>query len=366
LQMRSKKPLVVSVVGARPQFIKLAPLAKRLSKRFDHVIVHTGQHYDRMMSDIFFRQLDIPKPGYNLGVGSGNHGLMTGRIMARLEKLLADMKPDLVLVYGDTNSTLGGALTAAKLRIPLGHVEAGLRSYRMDMPEEINRRLADHVSQLLFCPTAQSIRNLKAEGITKGIVRSGDLMYELIATGRKRITRNTRVLKMHHLAAKEFLLMTMHRAENVDRKENLEKIADILLALNDPVIFPVHPRTLKNLRKYRLLAPLKKSPGISLIEPVSYLDSLSLIYHAKAVLTDSGGVQKESVFLGTSCLTLRDETEWVETLKQGNRLTGLSSRRILSALRALKPPARQSSYTVKGRAPSEIITSSLADYFRRR
>lgn len=353
------------MVGARPQFIKLAPLARKMSRRLGHVIVHTGQHYDRMMSDVFFRQLNIPKPDYNLGVGSGSHGWMTGRIMTRLEKLLAEMCPDFVLVYGDTNSTLAGALTAAKLHLPVGHVEAGLRSYRPDMPEEINRRLADHVSQLLFCPTVQSVKNLNSEGVRKGIVRSGDLMYELIAVGKERIARNTRILKMHRLAPKEFLTMTMHRAENVDTEENLDKIAGILFSLDYPVIFPVHPRTQKNLRRCGLLAHLKNSPDIILTEPVSYLDNLSLIYHARAVLTDSGGVQKESVFLGTPCLTLRDETEWVETLARGNHLVGLSSRKILSVLKALRPPARQASYLVKGRAPSEIIVSSLTDYLRR-
>jgi UDP-N-acetylglucosamine 2-epimerase (non-hydrolysing) len=235
----------------------------------------------------------------------------------------------------------------------------------MDMPEEINRRLADHLSQLLFCPTVQSIKNLKSEGIRQVIVRSGDLMYELLAAARSTIVRNTRMIKMHRLVPKEFLVMTMHRAENVDREENLGKITDILSSQNCPVIFPVHPRTRKNLRKYGFLTHLKRSPGVILTEPVSYLDNLSLIYHARAVLTDSGGIQKESLFLGTPCLTLRDETEWVETLTRGNHLVGLSLRKISSVLKALRSPGRQVSHTVNGRAPSKIIISSLMDYFRR-
>jgi UDP-N-acetylglucosamine 2-epimerase len=360
--MAGKKPLVVSLVGARPQFIKTAPLADKLSRRFRHIIVHSGQHYDRLMSDIFFKELAIPKAKYNLSVGSGFHGEMTAGIIKRFEKLLLKLMPDVVLVYGDTDSTLAGALAAAKLNIPVGHVEAGLRSFRRDMPEEINRRLTDHISQVLFCPTAQSIKNLKAEGIKKGIIRSGDLMYELLGSHKKRIRGNRKIIDRFGLVAGQYMLMTMHRAGNVDDGDNLEKIVGIILGINMPVVFPVHPRTLKNLRKFRLLGRLQGHARAILVEPLSYLDNLSLMYYARATLTDSGGMQKESVFLGTPCLTLRDETEWTETLEWGNYLVGLSLQKIRRRLKNLKRRAREVPVKVGGKNPSIIITSALADY----
>lgn len=351
-------------MGARPQFIKLAPLAKRLSTNFNHIIIHTGQHYDPTMSDIFFQQLDIQEADHNLGVGSGHHGEMTAKIMTRLEKLLLALKPDAVLVFGDTNSTIAGALTTAKMRIPLGHVEAGLRSYRMDMPEEINRRVTDHVSDLLFCPSVQAIKNLKSEGIRKGIVRSGDLMYELIERSGSRIESNKKILEKHCLAPGKYLLITMHRAGNVDDRRRLEKIVAILLKLKSPVIFPVHPRTRKNLRDYHLLRRLNEADSIILTEPLPYLDNLTLMCKARAVLTDSGGVQKEAVFLGTPCLTLRDETEWVETLNRGNYLVGLSAGKVLYRLNNLKATTKAVPYRVKGKVPSEIIVSSLSEFLK--
>lgn len=362
--MAKRKPLILSLVGARPQFIKLAPLVRKLSGTFNHIIVHSGQHYDATMSSVFFRQLDIPKADYNLSVGSGRHGEMTARIMMRFEKLLLKLNADLVLVYGDTNSTSAGALTAAKLNIPVGHVEAGLRSYRMDMPEEINRRLTDHISTLLFCPTTQAIKNLKEEGIKKGVVHSGDLMYELIDIHKRKIISNRKAVEKYRLPQDRYYLVTVHRADHVDNRQNLEKIVDIILRLEAPVIFPVHPRTLKNLRKAGLLRKLTKSTNVILAQPLSYLDNLALIYYARAVLTDSGGVQKESVFLGTPCLTLREETEWVETLKWGNHLVGLSTGKINSRLRNIKKSKRSVSYRVKRKKPSEIITVILSDYLR--
>jgi len=362
--MAGKKPLIVSLVGARPQFIKLAPLAQRLSPKAGHIIVHSGQHYDLMMSEIFFRQLEIPDADYNLAVGSGLHGEMTGKIMIRFEKLLQRLRPDMVLVYGDTNSTLAGALAAAKLCIPVGHIEAGMRSYRMDMPEEINRRLTDHISALLFCPTEQAINNLKKENIKKGIIHSGDLMYELIESSRNKIAANKRLLDRYHLKHKQFLLMTMHRAGNVDDLGNLEKIVNILLRLNMPTLFPVHPRTLKNLKKCNLIGRLKKVSHVRLLKPLAYLDNLTLISNARTVLTDSGGIQKESVFLGTPCLTLRDETEWTETLKWGNYLVGLSIDKIQSLLNKSALPTKAISYKIDSKKPSEIIISSLLGYLR--
>jgi len=361
--MAVKKPVIISIVGARPQFIKLAPLAKILSRNFRHYIVHTGQHYDDMMSDVFFRDLKLPSVDYELAVGSGGHGEMTGKIMMRLERLLLKVRPDFVLVYGDTNSTLAGALTAAKLHIPTGHVEAGLRSFDQEMPEEINRVLSDRISRLLFCPTLQAVRNLKAEGIGKGIVRSGDLMYELIELQRPRITANKKILKEYGLEEGRFGLVTIHRAGNVDNKVNLEKIIRIITAINWPLIFPVHPRTEKRLKQFGLFKILRACQQVIISQPLSYIDNLALVSGAGAVLTDSGGVQKESVYLGTPCLTLRSETEWVETLGWGNYLVGRSQRKIIRTLKNIKRPRRRMAYKVGGRKPSEIIVRALGDYF---
>lgn len=364
INMVQKKRLIVSIVGARPQFIKLASLSPAISRKFDHIIVHSGQHYDQMMSDIFFQQLEIPRADYNLAVGSGNHGAMTGLIMSRFETLLMKLRPDMVLVYGDTNSTLAGALTASKLQIPVGHVEAGLRSFRMDMPEEVNRRLTDHLAKILFCPTTQAVRNLKNEGIRKEIVLSGDLMYELIDLYRKRIINNTGILARFQLEEQKYLLMTMHRAANVDSLENIRQIVNILSELNRVVIFPIHPRTKKNMVRFGFSRKLKSLPHIKLVEPVSYLDNLSLIGHAEAVLTDSGGIQKEAVALGTPCLTLRDETEWVETLNRGNHLVGLSEKKIMRILKNLRRSRRKTTCEIRGKKPSEIITSTILRFFR--
>ncbi len=362
--MADNKPMIMSLVGARPQFIKLAPLAIRLNKKFNHIIVHSGQHYDFKMSAVFFRQLEIPRPRYNLSIGSGHHGEMTAGIMAEFEKLLLRRKPHMVIVYGDTNSTIAGGLAAAKLHIPVAHVEAGLRSFNMEMPEEVNRVLTDHISNILFCPTKVAIENLKNEGIKRGIVRSGDLMYELIDVNRRRIATNKKVLAMHELEADRYYFITMHRPANVDSKEKLTGAVETLMSLDKPVLFPAHPRTVKNLNKFRLMNKVKKSDNIILAEPLSYLDNLSAIYYASAVMTDSGGIQKESVFLGTPCLTLRKETEWLETLKWGNHLVGLSERKIKQTLKKVEKPLKPVNYKIRAKKPSEIITSALAKYVK--
>lgn len=354
-----KKPVILSVVGARPQFIKLAPLAPVLSRQFNHIVIHTGQHYDFEMSQVFFRELHLPKPKCNLNVGSGSHASMTANIMVRLEKLLGQLRPDIVLVYGDTNSTLAGALTTAKLQIPVGHIEAGLRSFRLDMSEEINRRLTDQVSSLLFCPTSTALKNLKKEGITAGVVHSGDLMYELIAERLRDLKNSRLVLNRYQLAAGQFLLVTVHRASNSDRKENLETIVEILAALNERVIFPVHPRTAANLKRFGLWRKLAAIVNMTVTEPLPYLDNLTLLMHARAVLTDSGGMQKEAAFIGTPCITLRQETEWPETLMQGNFLGGLSQRKIISRLNHLPQITTGGNYRIKGRKPSAIISLAL-------
>ncbi len=358
--MPKKKLAVLSLIGARPQFIKIAPLASSLAKRFHHIIVNSGQHYDRMMSNIFFDQLEIPRIDHNLLVGSGTHGEMTGKIMSRFEKLLMKIRPDIVIVYGDTNTTLAGALTAVKLGIPVGHVEAGLRSYRMDMPEETNRVLTSHISSLHFCPTRQAIRNLRLEGIKTGVVHSGDLMYELVDIYGKGIVANDQILNRLEVEKRNYILLTLHRAGNVDDRRTLERSVDICRQLNISVIFPMHPRTLKNLQKFRLLNILDKCHHVKVIEPVCYLDNLSLMKNAKAVLTDSGGMQKEAVFLGTPCLTLRNETEWIETLDWGNFLVGLSYHRIIKILNNLPRRMKKVPFKIAGRKPSEIITSAIS------
>ena len=355
------KPKIMSIVGARPQFIKLAPLAKTFSGRFHHVIVHTGQHYDDNMSQTFFRQLHLPRPGMNLSISGGRHGAMTGRMLAAIEKALLADRPDFVVVYGDTNSTLAGALAAAKLSIPVGQVEAGMRSFVDDMPEEINRRLTDHLACLHFCPTEVSMKNLLAEGIKNGLIHSGDLMYELLHDSKSIIRANQKPLRQFGLTRGEFLLITAHRAGNVDSPENLHRLVELLEALPIPTLFPVHPRTRKRFVQAKLQKRLRNQNNLILCEPLSYLDTLTVAMQARAVLTDSGGLQKEALFLGTPVLTLRDETEWVETLRRGNRLVGLDVGRVLRALRR-KRAVRPMPYLIRRKRPSRIIADAVMRY----
>jgi UDP-N-acetylglucosamine 2-epimerase len=349
---------IVSVVGARPQFIKLSPLSKELRRKHREIVLHTGQHYDYELSRIFFSQLSIPKPDYNLGIGSDEHGAQTGGMLKGIEEVLLFEKPDLVLVYGDTNSTLAGALAGAKLKFPVAHVEAGLRSFVKSMPEEINRVLTDHVSSLLFCPTPTSVRNLKREGITRGIYLTGDVMYDSLRANLAAAEKKSRVIKKLGLKREDFYLMTIHRSENTDDEGNLKKIARILSNLDRKTVFPVHPRTRKRLSEFGLLDGLLRQDDLILTDPVGYLDMLVLEKNARCVLTDSGGVQKEAFFLKTPCLTLREETEWVETLKGNrNRLVGLSFEKALAGLRTRKKSGLDSGARrelVKGGAGSRI------------
>lgn len=320
---------IISVAGARPQFIKLSALSKELRKRHQEIILHTGQHYDDELSKIFFSELSIPEPDYNLGIGSAEHGEQTGRMLKGIEEVLLFEKPDLVIVYGDTNSTLAGALAAVKQKIPVAHVEAGLRSFKRSMPEEINRILTDQVSSLLFCPTKTSVQNLRKEGITRGVHLVGDVMYDSLRQHIKRAEKVSGILKKLNLSKKNFYLITIHRAENTDIKENLKKIVEILTGLDKKTVFPIHPRTKKSLSEFNLLGKLKSKEQLHVIDPVSYLDMLILEKNARCVLTDSGGVQKEAFFLKTPCLTLREETEWVETVESGwNELVGLDRERL--------------------------------------
>lgn len=329
---------VVTVVGARPQFVKAATVSRAIAchnaaagaARIDERIVHTGQHYDANMSDVFFEELGIPPPAHHLGVGSGPHGRQTGRMLEEIEKILGDAPPALVLVYGDTNSTLAAALAAAKLHIPIAHVEAGLRSFNRRMPEEVNRVLTDHVSSILFCPTDEAVANLRREGITRGVEQVGDVMFDSVLHYRRQVERNPRALAALGLQPQRFLLATVHRAENTDSAENLGEIftAFARLAAQYPVVVALHPRTRRLLQEHRIEA----ATAVRLVDPLPYLEMLELEFAARAVLTDSGGVQKEAFFARRPCLTLREETEWVETVACGaNVLCGASAARILQA-----------------------------------
>lgn len=342
---------IVTIIGARPQFIKAASFSAVVRREHTEILVHTGQHYDNNMSDIFFNELDIPKPDYHLGVGSANHGAQTGRMLEKIEDLLLTEKPDGVLVYGDTNSTLAGALAASKLHIPVFHVEAGLRSYNRLMPEEQNRVLTDHISTLLFCPTKTAVDNLVKEGITEGVFNTGDIMYDAVLkyiTFAERRYTNDRWLaelrKEHKgipdLKEKEYYLATIHRAENTDDPGKLREIFFAFEHLDKPVLLSLHPRTRKMLSGLNLVLS-----NVIIIQPVGYLLMLYLTANAYMVLTDSGGLQKEAYFLKTPCTTLREQTEWVETLENGwNVLSPInvdciirSAKRELNCLRYTQP-----------------------------
>lgn len=332
----SKK--VVTIVGARPQFIKAAAVSREILKhpgQLEEVMVHTGQHYDPNMSQVFFDELEIPAPRYNLEVSGGSHGAMTGRMLEGIERILLDEKPDWVLIYGDTNSTLAGALGAAKLHIPVAHVEAGLRSFNMHMPEEINRILADRVSSLLLCPTDVAVDNLAREGVTQGVHNVGDVMYDVALYYRERARAGSGILKTLGLTEQAFALATCHRAENTDDPVRLEGIVSALaqIASDIPVVLPLHPRTRKLLQQFGLERYLA---ALTIVEPLPFLDMVALEQAAKVILTDSGGVQKEAFFYRVPCITMRDETEWVETVELGwNRLVGAERVRILEAYAAL-------------------------------
>jgi UDP-N-acetylglucosamine 2-epimerase (non-hydrolysing) len=328
-----EKVNVALIIGARPQIIKSMPFI-RLSNEDKQVklsIIHTGQHYDFEMTKVFFEEFSLPDPAVNLNVGSGSHAQQTAKIMTRLEPFLQEQKPDLVVVPGDTNSTLAGALTAAKLNIPVAHIEAGARSYDNRMPEEINRRLTDHCSTLLFTATENCSQNLLKEGISKDRVNLvGDTMYDVLLQQLPKAER-TAILDQLDMKTKAYALLTLHRQENVDSLENLRRIVDAVVRLEKlVVIFPVHPRTRKQLCSFNLYAKLKEQKHVKLIEPVSYLENISLIKNARLVMTDSGGVQKEAFWLKTPCITLRENTEWMETVQLGaNYLLGSNTERIV-------------------------------------
>jgi len=331
------------VVGTRPNFIKVAPIIKALEGSIDYRLIHTGQHYDYKMYNIFFKDLDIPTPSIDLDIGSGTHAGQTGQVMYEFERLLFFSKPDMVMVLGDVNSTLGATLATVKLNIPIAHVEAGLRSYDKSMPEEINRVLVDHCSTLLFCPTENAINNLTKEGISSGVYLTGDVMVDTLLTTD--ITKSD-ILSRLELDTGDYFLATIHRPVNTDNLDTLTTILSAFEESNEPIIFPVHPRTKKLLGDFY-------SENVMLIDPLGYIDFLQLIANAKKVLTDSGGVQKEAYLLGVPCITLRDTTEWVETLGW-NILVGADKAKILDAIQHFSPTGERLNVFGNGSASNKI------------
>ena len=341
--MAAKK--VVTIVGARPQFVKAAPVNRAmLDAGLAEVLVHTGQHFDDAMSDIFFRELEIAEPRYNLGIGGGGHGQMTGAMLAKLEEVMLEEKPDWVMVYGDTNSTLAGALAAIKLHIPIAHVEAGLRSYNRRMPEEINRVLTDQVSDLLFCPSQSAADNLVKEGIEKGVHVVGDVMADASELARNLVAANqVKYVSADNadLLSGDFILLTLHRAENVDDEPRMRALIDSLNAIDRRIVLPIHPRTRKTLE----VSGIRLGNHVRVIQPVGYLEMTALLLNCDLVLTDSGGLQKEAYWAKKPCITLRTETEWIETVKYGwNQILGNDVSLLPNLIAHLSPPAEHPNF----------------------
>lgn len=356
---------VISVVGARPQFIKAAMLSRTLaeSSEITHLHLHTGQHYSAEMARVFFDELDY-RPDFNLKVGSGTHAYQTGKAMMGIEEILLKEKPRLVIVYGDTNATLAGTLVAVKLHIPVVHVEAGLRSFNRRMPEEINRVVTDAVSNFLFCPTPTAVSNLKKEGRKEGVILTGDILLDTLNYFLPIARKRSKILDRLGIYDEPFWLLTMHRPANVDEAETVKQVLGALLESDHPrIVFPCHPRTAKTLKQ----VAEHELAHIEIIPPVSYMDILLLEGHADLILTDSGGVQREAYFLAKPCLTLREETEWSETLAHGwNRLAGTEPERILAALKRIDPPASWSNLGAFGdgkaaQRMSKAIFSALSE-----
>lgn len=345
---------ILTVVGARPQFIKLAPLSKELRKHFTEVIVHTGQHYDIGLSKVFFDALEIPKPDYNLEIGSGENEEQIKKIILRLKKVLIKEKPDLVLVYGDTNSTLGGALCSSELKIPIGHIEAGMRSYN-NMPEEKNRVETDKLSSLFFCSTPTAVDNLKKERITKNVFLVGDVMIDALIQNIKIAEGKSKILENLDIVKKKYMLATIHRAENTDNKQNLKRIIEALVDSGEKIILPLHPRTKKSILKYSLNSKLDNSQ-VTVIEPLPYLDMLAMEKNAKKILTDSGGMQKEAYFFNVPCITMREVTEWTETVDWGlNLLVGSDKEKIMDAISNFEGNGKTKPVYGKGDASKKIV-----------
>jgi UDP-GlcNAc3NAcA epimerase len=349
---------IVTVVGNRPQFVKAAAVSRLLRERTDELIVHTGQHYDDELSRVFFDELNVPAPDRELDAGGGTNTAQTARILGALEPVLAELSPSLVLVYGDTNSTLAGALAASQAGIPTGHVEAGMRSFDRSMPEELNRVLTDHASELLLCSTETAMLNLEREGVRGESHLVGDVMADVSLAFRDIAEERSQVLDQLGLGEGSYLVVTAHRAGNVDRPERLEALVALLEALPAAVVLPLHPRTRERLTAAGLMDRLD---GIKVVPPLGYLDFMKLARHARAVLTDSGGVQKEAYLLGVPCVTLRDTTEWVETVEAGwNTLVDLDPAAALAALERRPPESRTELYG--GGHAAERVCEVLAAY----
>ena len=324
---------IVTIVGARPQFIKLGPFSREIRKFHTEMIIHTGQHFDSEMSDLFFRDLEIPQPNYNLGIHGGSHGKQTGIMLSSIEEILLNEKPDLVVVFGDTNSTLAGALAATKLNIACLHIEAGLRSFNRTMPEEINRIVADHTSNFLFAPTETAMRNLHNEGLASKAFNTGDIMVDSLDWGYSKST-HSEILDKLSLEKNNFTLLTLHRPYNVDDPENLKTIINKFGQLKSTIVFPVHPRTNDIINKNKIAIP----ENFIITKPVGYLDFIKLQSNSTRIVTDSGGIQKEAFLLRKPCITLRTETEWIETVEEGwNVLIDINNPKVIETVECFNP-----------------------------
>ncbi|WP_436926733.1 non-hydrolyzing UDP-N-acetylglucosamine 2-epimerase [Halosimplex amylolyticum] len=345
---------VLSLVGARPQFVKAMPLSRVLRDRHNELVVHTGQHYDEELSDVFFEELDLSRPTEELGVGSGTHAEQTAAVVSRLAPVIEREDPDALVLYGDTNSTLGGAIVGSKCDLVVGHVEAGLRSGVRSMPEEVNRILTDHASDLLFPPTEQAVENLEHEGLGDITEWTGDVMYDAMQWAREVAERDIDIRAEYGLEPGEYVLTTVHRPRNTDNYDRLSAIVDALTAVDSQIVFPVHPRTEQTLKSFRLWDDVTSS--LTVIDPVGYLEFVSLLSGARAVVTDSGGVQKEAFFLGRPSVTLREETEWTETVSTGwNVLVGADRDAIMDALTDVSPPTERPTPYGDGHAAERIV-----------
>jgi UDP-GlcNAc3NAcA epimerase len=344
---------VVTIVGARPQFVKAAAISRELRKRHEEILVHTGQHYDYEMSGVFFDGLKIPPADVNLGVGSGPHGAQTGAMLKGIEDVLVAERPDYMVIYGDTNSTLAGALAASKLNVPVAHIEAGLRSFNRRMPEEINRVVADHLSDILLCPSDTAVSNLANEGISQNVHNVGDVMLDVLNWAKDELRARSADSGHFGLGRRSYVVATVHRSENTDDPARLSGILRALDAIGEPVVFPVHPRA----RKIINGSGFQLKPHVKLIEPLGYLEMVSLTSSSRLVLTDSGGLQKEAYWLGVPCVTLRDETEWVETVQAGwNTLAGADAAAIVEAVRSFDPKRPQPALYGDGRAAGACVS----------
>ena len=346
---------LLTIIGARPQFIKAAIFSEEIKKHpeIDEIITHTGQHYDKNMSEIFFEQLQIPKPKYNLDINQGNHGEQTGRMMIELEKIVLEENPEMIVVYGDTNSTLAGALVGSKLHIPVAHIEAGFRSQDKNMPEELNRICTDHVSSLLFCPTQEAVKELRKEGIEKNVYFVGDIMYDAAKHFVQEASEE--IIKKLGLHEKSFIFCTIHRPSNTDSQEHLENIFDALVESNKTIVLPLHPRTKKKMQEWNLLRKYE-GKNIQFIEPTNYLETLQLIVHSEKVITDSGGVLREAYFFKKPCIILRENIEFKEAIENEEAvLVGARKEDIQNAIHSFQPKGEFKEFFGDGTACKKII-----------